>query len=174
MKIKHISLKKGFTLVELMVVIAIIGILTAIVTTNFAQSKAKARDAKRISDLAQIQLTLELFFDRCNGYPVKLTSEVVNSITLPSCPSGINLGTFISKIPTPPTTSVNDLYVYYTDNNTSPLDYGLRAILETNSNVLLDSPKGTISNLKYNEGIFNMSFLSCSKNNIFYYCVVPK
>jgi general secretion pathway protein G len=66
---KKILFKNGFTLIELLVVLAIIAILTAIVTTNFTTSKSKARDAKRVSDIAQIQLALEMVFDKCNAYP---------------------------------------------------------------------------------------------------------
>ena len=89
---KYFSNKKGFTLIELLVVIAIIAILTAIVTANFATSKAKARDAKRISDIAQIQLALEMVFDRCNVYPPDITN-----ITTDIC-TGYPLNYFISKI----------------------------------------------------------------------------
>jgi prepilin-type N-terminal cleavage/methylation domain-containing protein len=77
---KNIStLKKGFTLVELIVVIAIIGILTGIVTTNFASSRSRARDAKRISDLGHIQLALELYFDRCKQYPQEEPASVARA-----------------------------------------------------------------------------------------------
>jgi prepilin-type N-terminal cleavage/methylation domain-containing protein len=77
---KNISTpKKGFTLVELIVVIAIIGILTGIVTTNFASSRSRARDAKRISDLGHIQLALELYFDRCKQYPQEESASVARA-----------------------------------------------------------------------------------------------
>ena len=128
---------KGFTLIELLVVIAIIGILTAIVTTNFTSARAKSRDAKRISDLAQIQLALELFFDRCNGYPITIATTAF----LSTCPPGINLGTFISQIPNPPL-STDPAYTsnYWVDKGTGiPTDYLLKVKLELNNNALLDS-----------------------------------
>ena len=71
MKILHRSRKGGFTLIEMLVVIAIIAILTGIIITGLVGSKAKARDAKRASDLSQIALALEQFFDRCDVYPAK-------------------------------------------------------------------------------------------------------
>lgn len=54
-------MKKGFTLVELLVVVAIIGILLSIVIVNVTSSRQKARDARRKADLRSIQTALELY-----------------------------------------------------------------------------------------------------------------
>ncbi|MFN3301932.1 MAG: type II secretion system protein [Patescibacteria group bacterium] len=64
-----IKRKKGFTLIELLVVIAIIGILAAIGITALSSARAKARDAKRIADLKNIQAALELYFNDKGNYP---------------------------------------------------------------------------------------------------------
>lgn len=155
--------KKGFSLIELLVVIAIIAILTAIITTNLTQSRGKSRDAKRVSDLAQIQLSLELFFDRCNGYPAAL-SGATSLITITSCPSGINLGTFLGQIPTGPTTGETYLYV---PNSASPAtDYILRARLEYNNvSVLTDDVDDGSA----------FSSTDCTDTSAnYYYCVQPK
>ncbi len=61
--------KKAFTLIELLVVIAIIGILATISVIAFQNARAKARDAKRIGDVKQVQTALELFFNDNNRYP---------------------------------------------------------------------------------------------------------
>lgn len=50
----------GFSLIELMVVVAIIALLAGIVTALIGDAKAKARDTKRRADLHQIQTALEL------------------------------------------------------------------------------------------------------------------
>lgn len=60
----------GFTLIELLVVIAIIGLLATIVTVSVNSARAKSRDAKRKSELRQIQTALELYYDKYNTYPV--------------------------------------------------------------------------------------------------------
>lgn len=73
--------KNGFSVVELLVVAAIIGILAAVVLATVPTARAKARDAKRIAELKEIQLALEAYkathgtypngdFDGCGGWDV--------------------------------------------------------------------------------------------------------
>ncbi len=61
--------QKGFSLIELLVVIAIIGILVAIVFASFSHARAKARDAKRLSDLKQLQAAIEVYGQAHGQYP---------------------------------------------------------------------------------------------------------
>ncbi|MFH1551303.1 MAG: prepilin-type N-terminal cleavage/methylation domain-containing protein [bacterium] len=61
--------KRGFTLVELLVVIAIIGILSSVVLVSVQSARAKARDARRLSDLNQISTALELYYAQYEYYP---------------------------------------------------------------------------------------------------------
>src|SRR5579859_3063380 len=70
-----ISLKKrsqGFTIVELLIVIVVIGILALLVITTYSGIQAKARNAKRQTDIASLQTQLEAFFSQ-NGYYPSLT-----------------------------------------------------------------------------------------------------
>lgn len=60
--------QQGFTLIELLVVIAIIGILSSVVLASLNSARQKSRDARRISDVGQIQLALELYFDDNQEY----------------------------------------------------------------------------------------------------------
>lgn len=61
--------EKGFTILELLVTIAIIGILSAVVIASLNPSRAKARDAARLQELQQFRLALELFHTEYGVYP---------------------------------------------------------------------------------------------------------
>jgi prepilin-type N-terminal cleavage/methylation domain-containing protein len=64
----------GFTLIELLVVVAIIGLLASIVLISLISARAKSRDAKRLSDMAQMNTGLELYFASNKGYPSSTAS----------------------------------------------------------------------------------------------------
>ena len=81
--------KKGFTLIELLVVIAIIGLLATLSVIALNTARVKARDARRVSDIKQIQTALEMYFDTNNAYPAAVSGKVPTS-------------TYISSVPTNP------------------------------------------------------------------------
>lgn len=60
--------KKGFTIVELLLVIAIIGFLASIVLASLQGARAKTRDARRMQDLGQIRTALILYYDFYNNW----------------------------------------------------------------------------------------------------------
>jgi len=63
---------KGFTLIEMLVVIAIIGLLSSVVVIGLGGSRSKARDARRIADIQQIQNALEVGYTPASGYPTTI------------------------------------------------------------------------------------------------------
>jgi prepilin-type N-terminal cleavage/methylation domain-containing protein len=126
--------KKGFTLIELLVVIAIIGILSSVVLASLNSARTKSRDARRISDLKQVQLALELSFDSNQEYPDALSTA---SLVTPG---------YIAAVPGDPSTGT----VYSYDNLTSAgaacsvasglcTDYCLGANLEDDSHSAIPS-----------------------------------
>ncbi|MFA4881022.1 MAG: type II secretion system protein [Candidatus Doudnabacteria bacterium] len=86
--------KRGFTLVELLVVIAIIGLLAAIVMVSLNSARAKARDAQRKSDITNISLALEMYYDSQTtpSYPITSTMAVLAT----------TLSTYLPKFPADP------------------------------------------------------------------------
>ena len=93
----------GFTLVELLVVVAIIGILATVVVISYSGAQSKARDAKRLSDLSQVQSALSQYFIDYGQYP--------NS-TLPGNIQPLALSGYISTIPADPK-ETSGAYGYY-------------------------------------------------------------
>lgn len=67
---KYVKYKYGFTLIELLVVIAIIGVLSSTVLASLNTARMKSRDAKRLQDLRQVRIALELYFTDNNSYPL--------------------------------------------------------------------------------------------------------
>ena len=55
--------QRGFTIIELVVVISIIGILITISIIAFNASRSKARDAIRLTDIQQLSIALEYYYD---------------------------------------------------------------------------------------------------------------
>lgn len=67
-----ISLKKrqsGFTIVELLIVIVVIGILAALVITTYGGIQSKARNSKRQTDIQSLQTQIEAFYSQSGYYP---------------------------------------------------------------------------------------------------------
>ena len=93
--------QRGFTLLELLVVLAIIGIMASMVLVSLQSVRAKARDARRMSDVRQLLMAIELYLDSHLKYPEKGAVGLVDS--LPS-----NLSPYLTTVPldpgvTPPT-----------------------------------------------------------------------
>lgn len=62
--------KNGFTMIELLIVIVIMGILSAIGLGTFTSSQLKARDSKRKTDLRSISDALEVYYNDFGSYPL--------------------------------------------------------------------------------------------------------
>ena len=72
--------QKGFTIIELLIVIAIIAILALLVLNNFQGAQAKARDQQRTTDINNIHGKLEEFYNENNAYPSTFTAATFPGI----------------------------------------------------------------------------------------------
>jgi len=61
--------KNGFSLLELLVVISIIAVLTAVLTANFMGMRERARDAQKIQDLNSLKNALRMYYNDNQYYP---------------------------------------------------------------------------------------------------------
>ena len=69
----HKKTEKGFTLIELLVVISIIGLLSSIILSSLNGARLRGRIAKRLSDMHQVQIALELYYSANGSYPNSAT-----------------------------------------------------------------------------------------------------
>ncbi|MBQ7529902.1 prepilin-type N-terminal cleavage/methylation domain-containing protein [bacterium] len=94
------SSRKGFTLIELMIVIAIIAILAAILVPNFIRARAQGQLTSCKSNLKNMATALEMYSTDHNGqYPISGSWSASNSINRQSASGGI-LGAYLKQMPT--------------------------------------------------------------------------
>lgn len=121
-KIKNLKLNKGFTLIELMIVIGVISILSVGVITilNPADQIQKANDSRRKSDLFQIQKALEQYYEDNGRYPA--VSQGSTYLITNSSGADVVWGNpwtpYMNLIPKDPSYP-NKTYVYYTPDGQS-------------------------------------------------------
>ena len=83
---RHNHVSRAFTLIELLVVIGIIGLLSSIVLASLGTAKQRGRDSRRISDIKQLQLALELYYDANSAYPLALDTSLTGPGYIPTIP----------------------------------------------------------------------------------------
>lgn len=98
----------GFTIIEMLVVIALIAILVVLVLVNFNKSKEQTRDKIRISNIQSLRLALEEYRSVCGQYPEDIYGSDAKKSN--GCPSGVSFDDFIAEIPVDPSTGDDYLY----------------------------------------------------------------
>jgi prepilin-type N-terminal cleavage/methylation domain-containing protein len=99
----HDKYHKGFTFVELLVVITIIGVIFASGIVAYSSITVRSRDVRRRSDLESIRQSLEMCRSLTGAYPQNIDTNVSCSASGP---------VLMATIPTDPKTSETCVYTY--------------------------------------------------------------
>lgn len=142
---KNMSEQKAFTLIELLMVIAVIGLISTIVLVSVNTARKKARDAKRMADLNQLNIALEMYYEANGSYPNRHYQSTqwgwLNRL-------GSDLSPYISAMPLDPIN--NSTYRFYYDGGESDdyPGYGLMCRFEHSGNFSIADNDGGY----YNQG----------------------
>lgn len=125
----QIRVRTGFTIVELLVVLAIVGLLVGIVFASFSDARATARDKQRKADVGQIQLALKLYQQENGRYP----EAVADGEICPSCSNDITsyVRSYGDLVPEDPQ---DGSYRYYASSSCGPIVTAASMELPGNSN----------------------------------------
>lgn len=113
-------LRRGFTLIELIVVIGVIGVLATVLYMNFSDANEKGRDAKRQNDLRNLQSAVELYKQKYGRYPAMGCSPGSDSLSGENDCSTYIAGLspeFITRLPLDPKRGSSVGYAYVTNTN---------------------------------------------------------
>lgn len=124
--------RSGFTLIELLVVIAIIALLSTLAVVALGSTRKKANDAKRLTDIKQVQTALELYYSEHQGYPVTTANGVMLGDANASCLNAAGFAArgcatpYMQQVPHDP--SGTALYQYRSlDGKTYLIDFTLES-----------------------------------------------
>jgi len=123
------ALKKGFTIIELLVAIVVIGILIGIVVVSYGTIQQRSRDAERESDITQIKIALEKYHAEKSMYPEVCDEDgTACNISLLSS----ELAPYLKVIPHDPRNAPDTFADYrYVRGDTSTDSYAIYASYES-------------------------------------------
>ncbi|MCX6731184.1 MAG: prepilin-type N-terminal cleavage/methylation domain-containing protein [Candidatus Roizmanbacteria bacterium] len=116
-------MKKGFTLVEILVVVTIISLLASIAAVSYSRFVKQSRDARRKTDIEQIRASIELYRNFKGTYPAPPMNFGTGALQ-----DGTTV--YMSKIPSDPMSSSPTSNTYFYTSSGTFQDYTLCAYIE--------------------------------------------
>ena len=133
--------KKGFTIIEILVVIAVIALLVVLAAVALNSARESYRDAKRLTDIKTVHSALELHFNEYGSYPIQeadigtTSTNCLSEDGFEASSACVGDSIFLDHVPAE-TGKKGSTYHYYGEQN----DYCISFILEkSNSTIDLDS-----------------------------------
>lgn len=157
--------RRAFTLIELLVVVAIVGILAMVIILNVSKARARAADAKRKDDIAQIVKAIRMYDTDHGQYPVSGFFYYDYSTNL----SGnwrflsSSLQPYLANFPKDPKNAVLYRYYYRTKSTTVANDWFVvyaQTLESTN-----DSQNCGNKPFSYSYNSFTSSYVSCTNTS---------
>lgn len=150
--------KNGFTVIELLIVLGIIGLLVLVGSVLLGTARERSRDSKRLSDLDITRRALEDYYHNNNRYPQAPTPKLLGSdgykVICSGTPTGFaetrsacgNATVFLDPIPTPPEPQPAQLsgytYTSVSPNSTYAIDAALEGAVNGLQGRIQVSPGG--------------------------------
>lgn len=121
--------QRGMTLIEILVVVAIIGLLAGLITINLNKAREKSRDKRRIADVESIAQALTLYYSANRQYPKTSNNTSLETFILDSSSTAANnvyttltdfTNKYLTSKPTSPKqglTTGSNQYIYQTNRS---------------------------------------------------------
>lgn len=157
--------EKGFTLIELIVVIAIIGLLASIVLTSLGLSRDRAEMTKFQSDYRAVSNALELYRQSNGGYPgTPLTPTSIDTLINGS------LSSYMKQVPSTTSVAVSSqipgVYYYLNSSDSNDTQYWCGDVNSTQDYVVyFTATQGAIDSGLFSKMVDNLG------NETGYYCI---
>ena len=137
----------GFSLIELMVAVAIISLLSSVILASIASARERARDSRRLSDMREIQKALELYYTDNGNYPAR---NGANTGIQDDCGDsawdglGTDLSPYLEELPCDPLGNTQNVHIYYYDSDSADENqtYGFMLRFEDSGNIDLADGDG--------------------------------